>query len=1070
MADNATIDGVGARNNQAGAGGNEGQSWHIPGPLPGFLNVRIADFYKNRELQNLTKLITIRPKDRLVFRGTGLKLYSRARILDYASHAVLTPAGMLNENYGNDASIVLVVPDLRDFIGAVQLEFISDVDRRLSRRVSNEFELDLKEEVAPDKAQAKGTPAGSAAAQSSLVDFDNLAQVATLPVEGFAQGFRAGGQAAPAPAAGKPAASPPTARSRPGGGGGGEPGEGVVNETSAVMSETAAQAAELVGEYLDKNPGIIVDSAARGRILGALGGGNIANLSAEDLQTLQTSVNAGSQELQSLQAERLSSVGLNAQSQAQLTGALQMVGRQAGEASARISVGVTAGGSAGGTVAVQGQVAAARPASGLVRIAGSTSGSISLSANAGGLSLGQSREVVGELISSQPGAMPAAQDRQAALEFLASGNINGLSGGQRQALQAAIQTQISGGQASPRQQAALQNVGNLLARVNDQTNQTLRQNREQVGEYLDKNPAAMPAAADRQAVLGALASGNLENLSPQQRASFRRFLDAQLAGPAQGSLPLLSAMQNLRLALDGQMPQAEIQEAPPLSPGSAAQQPGAALAAAPGLAAEGLLPQTSAPTPSRKSAPPNKAGEEILNRLRKSEKPLSAVVAPRGSVAGQEESGTSTVAGQQLDRGLNQPGAERAAETTQPPAPDESSPASPAASAAPPSETAVPGGGAGGEPKAPPAVQPPAEPGAGGALAGQPAQPPPPGGPVPPSGQAAPPDENTPAAPAIPPAAAAASSAAAQGAEAAAGLVTSKAWYWGFTSAVATWFSGLDFMVGAIVMVSYWIFGYRKNKKLFPLKRWQKAVTILAILAPPIYWIVGAALVIYIGCNYPMPANSVTGHKGSVIGLLYPKACDALDSVISANVQNGNTGFLSRLNAPALSPNGACAPATSGIASVASLQSSCFGTNAPYASIIAQHESGGNPAIGSSADICRDAGGNYVPYHGAYAGLAPQKNGQPVLSVSWGLFQINLTAHKMTLPDGTVLDCPSAAGPMYTAQQHQCSIKNAALFDRCVGAAIDSQTTINNACLMSNNGANWGPWQADIVACSLNVN
>jgi len=54
----------------------------------------------------------------------------------------------------------------------------------------------------------------------------------------------------------------------------------------------------------------------------------------------------------------------------------------------------------------------------------------------------------------------------------------------------------------------------------------------------------------------------------------------------------------------------------------------------------------------------------------------------------------------------------------------------------------------------------------------------------------------------------------------AAGKATSKIWYYGFGSASATGFSGLDFFVGAIVMDLYWILGHRKDKDIFPLKFW----------------------------------------------------------------------------------------------------------------------------------------------------------------------------------------------------------------------------------------------------------
>ncbi|HVY67602.1 MAG TPA: hypothetical protein VHA30_01750, partial [Patescibacteria group bacterium] len=138
---------------------------------------------------------------------------------------------------------------------------------------------------------------------------------------------------------------------------------------------------------------------------------------------------------------------------------------------------------------------------------------------------------------------------------------------------------------------------------------------------------------------------------------------------------------------------------------------------------------------------------------------------------------------------------------------------------------------------------------------------------------------------------------------------------------------------------------------------------------------------------------------------------------------------------------GTCKAASSGIISPANLQGTCFGNNAQQASMIANKESGGNPTIASGTDICHDQNGNVV-----------MLNGKPV-SVSWGLFQINLTAH----PIGN-LNCPSAFSAMYTSKNHVCVVTNPTRYQQCVAAATNASTNIQTACQLSNNGQNWSQW------------
>lgn len=109
-----------------------------------------------------------------------------------------------------------------------------------------------------------------------------------------------------------------------------------------------------------------------------------------------------------------------------------------------------------------------------------------------------------------------------------------------------------------------------------------------------------------------------------------------------------------------------------------------------------------------------------------------------------------------------------------------------------------------------------------------------------------------------------------------------------------------------------------------------------------------------------------------------------------------------------------------------------FGDKASQASAICQGESGGKPGIGSGVDICAD---------GKVA--------------SWGLFQINITAHSVG-----GYNCPSAfAGGSYTASNHSCTVIDQTLYDNCVNAVKDPNTNIQKAYeIYSSAGSKWTPW------------
>lgn len=146
-----------------------------------------------------------------------------------------------------------------------------------------------------------------------------------------------------------------------------------------------------------------------------------------------------------------------------------------------------------------------------------------------------------------------------------------------------------------------------------------------------------------------------------------------------------------------------------------------------------------------------------------------------------------------------------------------------------------------------------------------------------------------------------------------------------------------------------------------------------------------------------------------------------------------------------------CSGMSSGPASVEALQRTCFGTNALQASGIAQEESHGNTLIRSGVDYCNADGGKD--------------------SVSWGLFQINITVHKfdnyVDPSTGRVedLDCPKAFNMPYTgaSSRDQCRVINRVLYNRCVKAAQNPDINIQTACKISRNGTKWGQWGANRI-------
>jgi|GEM_PF-6887563 len=283
------------------------------------------------------------------------------------------------------------------------------------------------------------------------------------------------------------------------------------------------------------------------------------------------------------------------------------------------------------------------------------------------------------------------------------------------------------------------------------------------------------------------------------------------------------------------------------------------------------------------------------------------------------------------------------------------------------------------------------------------------------------------------------------------GKVSNKLWKYGFGVSAAVLFSGLDFFVGAIIMDVYWFTLHKKDPRLFPMKKWQKFMTIAAHILPFVWAGVIVVTIIAVGCNFPVPGRSPIpgiGYRGTVVGLFIGDSCETFD--ITKIVSNTTSSYLNNSgpNAPAAPAGGVCQAVPSGPASIAALSQTCFGQNAGKASAISFAESGGGATRASRSDVCLD--------------------GKPF---SLGLFQINILVRPiLDANTGETLNCQAAfrKGSPYIVygqngkfSHYDCSVSNEVLYNRCVSAIIDPNTNIQTACAISKNGTNWGAWSTN---------
>ncbi len=797
-------------------------------------NVSINTAHINRVFVNVRQSsLSIRTNDQVSFEGIGLRPYTHIVFATKSEGQPLIPP-VQKSSESSDVQLIFEIPKI-NYDGLIEIEIISNSDSDYDKAINSPSFAYFNNEEEDEKNKSKTSKETEEERIRSENEKSHLISDlvnAPLGVIGAAFGGAKGTGSSAQTGNKKPAtASAVTPVKQEANEDFDTQEESQVQTSSVVLTENEQQAAELVGEYIDKNPEVISDVRIRNEILGTLGSGqqgqvDLSQLSGEARQTLQTTV------AQSVKSQ----TGQGAQRLQEAYGQLEQ----------KIQV---QGGGGGGSVTASTQVQAQGGGSG---------------------------QVSGEVKAESKSA--AEIKAKTSTEAKVSGQMQG-------------QAQASfGGVAPSAATAEVSAQGTQPAK----TSPVQRQNMEVVGEYLDKNPNKISSAdsGTRNRIIQALASGNTDSLNKNDQEVLKKTLNAL----GQDSL----APAAVRLAADNLSEGEKQPSTEPVKTATGSQQEN--LAGGAGKPLDSAGPKNEAEEVGR----PPKEALEILNRLKKEEKPLPpGVVAPpkRGASAISDRAGL----GGPLKNGSDING--------------QTEGVSPAKNLPAVTEPRT-GAGEGGEPTSnvnstqlpksteqnPPTERPNEEAPEGGAPdSGMP--------PVNPKASPTAPvsdptktdePESDSSTPALPAAAATGAANTALGNKIykeVGEVASSQIWYFGFSSSCLTLFSGFDFMLGGIVMAAYWIFGHRKNKELFPLKRWQKAVTILAFILPIVYLVVTIELIIYVGCNSPVEYNAISKYKLTYIGSVYPDVCESMGAATNTGVgAGGGTPTLNPSAPPAAAP------------------------------------------------------------------------------------------------------------------------------------------------------------------------
>ncbi|MEZ4180658.1 MAG: hypothetical protein R3B41_04105, partial [Candidatus Doudnabacteria bacterium] len=134
-------------------------------------------------------------------------------------------------------------------------------------------------------------------------------------------------------------------------------------------------------------------------------------------------------------------------------------------------------------------------------------------------------------------------------------------------------------------------------------------------------------------------------------------------------------------------------------------------------------------------------------------------------------------------------------------------------------------------------------------------------------------------------------------------------------------------------------------------------------------------------------------------------------------------------------------------------------------SILCSVESSNDPSIYSRSDICEGPGGKRSITLSNNPALPPNVRGKTIpMSASWGLFQFNLTFHKV---GGN--DCPSAFQGTFTGSNKSCNVVKQDLYEKCIIAATTVQSHLQYACQLAGRNS-YRDWTCSAWKCGLQSN
>ncbi len=163
-------------------------------------------------------------------------------------------------------------------------------------------------------------------------------------------------------------------------------------------------------------------------------------------------------------------------------------------------------------------------------------------------------------------------------------------------------------------------------------------------------------------------------------------------------------------------------------------------------------------------------------------------------------------------------------------------------------------------------------------------------------------------------------------------------------------------------------------------------------------------------------------------------------------------------------PRGKACSLMTGNCSTQNLQAAgCSAQLAKGMSILCSVESANDPTIYSRSDICEGPNGKRSITLSNNPGLPANVRGKTIpMSASWGLFQFNLTFHRVGGHN-----CPAAfGGTTFTGSNKSCNVSNQSLYESCIIAATTVQSHLQYACQLAGR-RQYRDWQCSAWKCGL---